>query len=185
MIQLILLLFSVTAIVMPEDMQRPPCTLIHDGIDIQTKEYRKETAPQFFFHYTPPTIKNDMQTDNLLEAEAKLLQLHESYYLELNIHLFSQRAARQYGEIETGSLLQLTLINGQKHKIKSLSLAQGIFDPESRHVTYAVSYMLDKSAIKAMSKYEIDQIGIQWSSGYEEYVIYEIDLIKNLLTCLE
>jgi len=32
---------------------------------------------------------------------------------------------------------------------------------------------------------EIDKIGIQWSSGYEEYTIYEVDFLTSQLSCLK
>jgi hypothetical protein len=34
-------------------------------------------------------------------------------------------------------------------------------------------------------KSEIDKVGIEWSSGYEEYEVYEVDAILAQLNCFE
>ena len=36
-----------------------------------------------------------------------------------------------------------------------------------------------------LEKYMIDEVGIMWSSGYETYDVYHVDVLKNLAQCLK
>ena len=160
------------------------CQIIFDGIDIKSKQYKKEIAPSYFFSYTPAAIKNELKTNHLIWVEAQLVRLETQEYLNLNIHLYSQTASDHYGIIEPNSKLIIKAISGKK--IELLSRSKGI--PHKEHhrssYVYAVSYPLDKSKMKKLGAEEIDKVGIQWSSGYEEYTIYEVDFLMNQLACL-
>ena len=49
---------------------------------------------------------------------------------------------------------------------------------------YPISFPLERSHLRALSRMEIDKIGIQWSSGYEEYTVYELDFFIKQIECL-
>ncbi len=181
---LIYILLSMTLWVTHPSDNPAPCSMAYDGIDLKTKLYTKIMSPAHFFYYTPQELKNDMQTNNLLECKAQLTQIEDQVYLNLNLITFSEKAAREYGSIEMGNILKIKTIDNKTHEIQCRAGSNGQRLNHENKYLYSVSYTLEKSDIKGLLKSEIDKIGIQWSSGFEEYTIYEIDLIKNQLTCL-
>ena len=45
-------------------------------------------------------------------------------------------------------------------------------------------YYIDGDNKKELSDKEVDKVGIMWTSGFEEYDIYEVDFITKHLDCL-
>ena len=46
-------------------------------------------------------------------------------------------------------------------------------------------YGINNENVKMLSKFPIDKVGIMWTSGFETYDIYNVDLIMNHLSCLK
>ncbi len=160
------------------------CTTLYDGIDVKTKLYRKELAPEYFFSYSPPELKNELKTQNLMTVDAQVSKIESNQYLNLNIHMYSAHAAKMYGSIETQSKLVITTIYGREIELLSRARSLPVLTNNPEVNIYVVSYNLDKSGIKRLSSQEIDKVGIEWSSGFEEYTVYEVDFLKNQLSCL-
>ncbi len=160
------------------------CEIVFDGIDLSSKLYRKEIVPQKLFYFTPDEIKNNIQQGNLIEAFGQMMRVEDNYYLNLNLSLYSKKASEQYGSIDKGSSLHVKMINGQSYKIPCRAGSYGQKVNFQKNYIYPVSYSIDKSLSKKLTKSEIDKIGIEWSSGYEEYVIYELDFFINQIACL-
>jgi ribosomal protein L33 len=162
-----------------------PCSVAYDGIDLKTKKYTFKLDPAILFHYTPPALRNEVGEQGLLSGTAQILQIEESVFLNMNIEIFSRLAPRKYGEILHGSLLRITLIDGRQIDLKCQSGSDGENYVENNSYIYPVNYILDKSARRALGRLEVDKIGIQWTSGFEEYVVYEVDFFLNQMACLK
>jgi len=160
------------------------CKVLFDGIDLKSKLYRKEIAPSYFFSHTPAELKNELKTKNLLWVEAQVSRLETYDYLNLNVHVYSAQATESYGTIELGSKLIVKTIHGKNIELASRSKSTPVAADDHTTYIYPVSYELDKSKIKRLLSEEIDQVGIQWSSGYEQYTVYEVDFLMNQLRCL-
>ncbi|MBK8053036.1 MAG: hypothetical protein IPK35_07155 [Saprospiraceae bacterium] len=50
---------------------------------------------------------------------------------------------------------------------------------------YKIDFLLKDSDVKALSEVPVDTIGIMWTSGFESYVIYNIDVIMKQLSCIK
>ena len=81
--------------------------------------------------------------------------------------------------------MSLKLIKSGQIDLRCVKGSTGLADDTQNHTVYALSFELDKSQIKKLKKYEIDKVGVEWSSGYEEYEVYEVDALMNQLSCLE
>jgi len=165
--------------------QQIPCDIAYDGIDLSSKLYRTEVAPSFVFNHTPPEVKNDLQTTNLINCRGQLVQIENKLSLQLNIQVNSLMAQKAYGSIDKGSLLKVTLVDGKEVELKCYASSKGTPTEDEKAYTYPVAYELTGRMPKQLVKKEIDKIGVQWSSGYEEYVIYEVDFLMNQLSCLK
>lgn len=165
--------------------QNVPCEIITDGIDLQTKTYRIELGPSMLFNYTPPEVKNDLQEDNLMKCQAQIVKIEDKTSLHLNLRINSLKAQDIYGSIDKANVMKITLIDGKEIKLNCYAGSTGVQTQNKKAFIYPVGYELSNRDIKQLSKKEIDKIGIQWSSGYEEYLIYEIDFFMNQLACLD
>lgn len=160
------------------------CNILYDGIDYVSKKYKKELAPAHLFYYSPRQLKNDLQQENLLVAQAQLMQIDETIFFNINVEVYTQYAAHKYGDVKNGNLLMITTIDGKSHKLYCKTGSAGVKSSVNNSYIYALSYEIDKSALKSLQKIEIDRLGIEWSSGYEEYVIYEVDFLTKQIACL-
>ena len=160
------------------------CDMAYDGIDLQTKKYRREVMPAAWFEFTPPEIKNQLKKDDLIKCSAQVAQLEDRSYINLNIQVNSVIAPEEYGSIERGNILQILFIDGKEITLKSKNTSLGKLNSNRDGYVYAVAYDLPENYFKKLRSIEIDRIGIEWSSGLEQYVIYELDLILNQLNCI-
>jgi hypothetical protein len=52
-------------------------------------------------------------------------------------------------------------------------------------LTYRVHYAIAQDQMSFLSKSEVDKIRVFWSSGYEEYEVYQLDFFMKQLACLD
>ena len=93
-------------------------------------------------------------------------------------------APSHYGEVVNDHILKITLLNGKEIQLRCYAGSKGVLNTEKSGYIYPLGYKVSKSDMRALKKMEVDKIGIQWSSGYEEYVIYEVDFFQNQISCL-
>ncbi|HAI56719.1 MAG TPA: hypothetical protein DCM04_02200, partial [Saprospirales bacterium] len=62
---------------------------------------------------------------------------------------------------------------------------EGKLEQYSGHTKYEVVYRLHDINMELIKDLELDKLAIIWSSGYEEYPVYEIDLLQHQLECIK
>lgn len=161
------------------------CKVVFDGIDEVTGKKRKELASNFLFSYTHPKMKASIGDKDFLSCNAFLVSMGGLTYLTLDVTIASKRARTTYGQIKGGSTISLMLINDEKVLMPNLNHSPGQIESHTGNTKYRAIYAMGKKEVKEFKKSEIDKIGIMWSTGYEEYEVYEIDFIMQQLDCLE
>lgn len=146
---------------------------------------RIDTKSYFFFDYTHEKLESYFKEKSFMTTNAQLSKVGGYTFLTLDITINSKKAKESYGEIEAGSMLRVQLINGDKIYLKNVSPSAGKLEPYTGYTSYQSIYAMDPSNVSAMLKHEVDTVGIIWSSGFEEYQIYEMDLMQNLINCLK
>lgn len=162
-----------------------PCEVAYEREIVNTKSKRVDMVPQYFFSFTHPEIKTFYKDKNFINTHAQLSKNNGALFLHLNIKLSSSTARDNYGFISTENTIFLKTIKGGQVELKCAQGSLGSSNHDDNNTIYAVSYQLDKSDIRKLAKYEIDKVGIEWSSGYEEYEVYEVDVLMHQLQCLE
>lgn len=163
----------------------PACNIVYNGIDLETKNHRIEIGRSMIFQHTPPEVKGELQEGNLLHVGGQILKINDDVSLHLNIRIDSKIAKDFYGTVETGNIMKITLLNGKEIKLKCYAGSGGVPTADKSGYIYPLGYTLENKHIKQLAKLEMDKIGIQWSSGFEEYPIYEIDFFINQIECLQ
>lgn len=159
------------------------CDFVFDGVDPSSMRKRKEIAPAYFFGQTKKNQVNKISDKEFLTSETSIVEMGGIYYLVLNIKIASKTAQRSYGIIQKGSPFIIHLIDETEMYIYTNLGSSGKFDPYSGYTKYQCIYQLTKGDVKNLKNLEIKDVGIMWSSGYELYDVYEIDLLMNQLNC--
>lgn len=162
-----------------------PCNVIFDGFDQEINKKRKETEPSFFFSYTHPKLKPHFKEKNFIECKGSIAKIEGTYYLQLSLKLASKDASRNYGQIERNSLIRLQMINGEKRYLSNIYPDAGLIEQYTGNTIYQAIFPIDKDFIKLFKSVELDHLGIIWTTGYEQYDIYEVDFLMNHLNCID
>ncbi len=161
----------------------PTCKFVFDGKDEISGKKRKELEPQFFFGYSNEKMKPFFKNDDMLTCTAAISKTGKDYYLILNITIKSKDAIRNYGSIKEGEHIKIDFV-GAKNIYGTCNISStGKIEPYTGYTKYRIVYEINRGDIKALKCEYIDKIGIFWTSGYEEYDIYNVDLLKNQLEC--
>lgn len=103
--------------------------------------------------------------------------------LKLTFVIASQFAQREFGGLEKGSPLGLKFIDGSQLILINNKSDIGKVDMDQSTTTYEAVFTLGKSDLKKIYQQELDKVKVIWSTGFEEYPVYEVDLLINLLRC--
>lgn len=165
---------------------REDCQLSFAGIDEFSGKERKDLKPQVLFYYTDERLKPYLKNDDYLITQAYLSTLEGGYhFLTLIIQIASKNAQMEYGSIEKGSVLTFKTINGQTTKLQANKTDNGLYDPATDSFIYRVQYVISGGSKKVLESEMLDQVRLTWSRGYEDYEIYEVDLLQRQFECLK
>ena len=169
-------------------LQEPPsyqCQFTHDGIDEFTQQLKREIAPEMFFYHTDTRLKSYLKDREYLTCQGHLTSISGGFrHLTLQITIASRNAIREYGYVKAGSLLSIRLLDGSTVSLFSQGDQMGNIDGKSGTTTYLIKYPIDYQKEKLLLKSEVDQVRIVWSTGYEDYEVYNVDFFLNQLSCL-
>jgi hypothetical protein len=116
-------------------------------------------------------------------GKANISVLDDDTYIHIEVSVAAKNATSTYGYIPQTNVVTLKFIDGDQTTLYSAADAKGIYDQKLKKTVYNVFYLIKDK--KLLRKKELDKVGIFWSSGYEEYAIYDIQLLQRQLDCLE
>ncbi len=161
------------------------CVVESHKIDDFTQKKRIDLERQFLFSYTDEKLRPFLKGQELLVCEAALTSLGGFSYLNLTFSIASPNARNNFGVLENNAQISLKLINGNTITLYNSNRDIGKIDPYSGNTVYNGLYIISAANEKLLSKTELDELRVIWSTGYEDYEIYEIDFFINQLTCLK
>jgi hypothetical protein len=156
------------------------CEVNFSGRDPQG-ELKVELTEKLFFTYTNEELKEHLTDREILTCYSSMVYLKGQDYMVLRVEMASTMVAKTYGNIPTGSPVKLTFLNG-KHVF--VDMVNSEWRTESGTRSYVLLAKIEKDDARMIRKCGIDKLGLIWDSGFEEYEIYDVDLLKNQLQCL-
>ena len=169
-------------------MSAPPsyvCQFVHDGIDEFTQQQKRELADEVFFYHTDDRLKTHMKGRDYVHCRGFLTSISGGFrHLTLAITIASRNARREYGYIKSGSLLNIKMLDGSTVSLFSQGDQLGTINSSDGSTTYTIKYPIDFQKEKLLSREEVDRVRIVWSTGYEDYEVYNVDFFQNQLSCL-
>ena len=161
------------------------CDFEFQGVDEFTNRQKKELAQELFFTHTDERLKPYLKNRDYVTCNGYITSIGGGFrYLTLVISIASRNAVREYGNIKNGSLLNLKLLNEETVSLFSQSESQGLQDPKTGDTVYKIRYPIDYQKEKSLIRTGVDKVRIVWSSGYEDYEVYNVDFFINQLNCL-
>ncbi len=162
------------------------CRLAYEGVDEYTKQRRRDVQKQLLFTHTDERLRPYLEDKEYMTCEGFMSSLAGGYrFFTLQFTFAYPNAREAYGFIEKGSYLMVRLLNGDFVTLRSGTMDRGRWDTERELLTYSVHYPVDRSQLNILRRSELDSLLVFWSSGYEEYDVYEVGFFINQLACLE
>ena len=162
----------------------PPCSTAYTG-DIAPGDPR--SFPETLFTYTDENLRPYLKGREYLRCLAwvSVDPLNPARrFLVLKYTFANPNARTSYGAIDKNSSLSLHLLNGRVLSLQAAEAAVGRIDHGRAELNYEAAYELPRGAINDLRGSALDFVRVFWSSGYEEYEIYRVDVIDRLLECL-
>ncbi len=128
---------------------------------------------------------NHFKEKAFLTGSSSLMNIEGDHYLNLKLTLATKDAKRSYGHIEPNAMMRITLINDDHIYLFNGVNATGNIEAYTGNTIYQCVYPIKKEEYKELLRKEIDKVGIMWTTGFEEYEIYEVDFIQNQISCLK
>ncbi|HEY3384872.1 MAG TPA: hypothetical protein VGK46_00090 [Saprospiraceae bacterium] len=162
-----------------------PCHFDTDTIDQVTGKTRLEMHPEVLFTYTDPDLRPFFKNKDLITSRAMLSKIGSYTYLSVEFQIASSHSQSNFGTLAEGSLLRFKLMDGEYVSLYNLKAHNGRIDPYSGYTIFIGQYALGKQELKDLASSEADKMRVMWSTGYEDYEIYKVDLLIDQLQCLD
>ena len=161
------------------------CNLVFDGMDSFTGKKKQETSPIILFAHTDDFMRATMKDKEYVTCEAAATRVEGSrvVYINLKITVQTKDAQRSFGFLDRGALFIFRFINGKKMNLSSNKTDIGIVDIDKGTTTYRAQLVIPETVEFTAS--ELDQIRVSWSIGFEDYEIFDMDVMRNLFKCLD
>lgn len=169
-------------------MVNPPdetCRYAYNAYDQNIQRHRRDMPAKELFSYTDDRLKFYLKDKPYLACDAYLSTIGGGFrFLNLEFKFAYPNAREAYGFIEKGSILTLLFLNGDFINLQAGVLANGQYDMETEELTYRVQYPISTAQISYLKKNDLDRVRVYWSSGYEEYEVFDVDFFIHQSTCL-
>ena len=161
------------------------CEVQFEGNDEFSGKIRKDLMPEILFTHTEERLREHLKDKDYITCAAQLSSLSGGYvFLTLKITVQTANASQSFGMIEKGSTITFKLINESSVKLINSRTDVGKIDATANTTTYTVTYPIPSSDIRTLRDNEIDKMRIVWGSGYEDYDIYNVDVVMRQIKCI-
>jgi hypothetical protein len=160
------------------------CSIVYDDYDESLKSKRKETVAARLFGFTHPRLRRHFTDRDYIETLASMAKIGRDYFLILRIDIASKSASKNYGAIPANERVRLKLVDGSNVYGVTVSNQMGVLEQYTGHTIYTPIIKIHKDDIKRLERIALDDVGILWTSGFENYEVYDIDILQNLSKCL-
>lgn len=162
-----------------------PCHLEFNGTDEFTGKNRKDHAPELLFFYTPEAMHKFYPDKDYMNCKASLSSVSGgAMFLNLYFTIASKDAPKLFGGFEKGTVINLKFLDGDNLAIINNRTDPGIYEPGNQYVTFRAQCNLGANIQEEISKKSLDKIRVTWQTGYEDYEVYDVDLLKREFKCL-
>lgn len=167
----------------PANDRRKICSLTSvKNAKLKTIGYRNDYV--FLFGYTHTNLRTHLKQKDFMEVYASVRKESGEWFLDINFRFESRDVKRSYGKLKKDDFIRFLFLNGKKLYIKHGKDVSGELEEGTGKMIYSVSYKLSSEQVKMFEESEIDEVGVMWESGFEDYKIYRITAIFDQINCI-
>jgi hypothetical protein len=162
----------------------PECAIAFEGKDEFTGKMKRETAPTRFFYHTDEIMRKSLMDKEFITCDISGTKIESSRYTYLNLTftILSKDIQRSLGFLDRGTPIIFVLVDGTKVTMKASKTDIGVVDIDKGTTIYRA--LLINESVTDLTNSEIDYVRVNWSSGYEDYEVFDVDVLKNMFNCL-
>lgn len=161
------------------------CPIKFKGKDETSKKKRVTLEQQQLLTYTPEKMKNYFKLKDFLTISISADKHNGKYSFDVEARFASKDVMRSYGVIHKTDFLRLQFINGKRVFLKILEVQEPYLDKQSSETIYKVRCTLSNDQDFSMLENGwLDSFGVMWSTGFEDYTVYDVDFMQRQIRCL-
>lgn len=163
----------------------PPCALAQQQRDEFSGEVYREMQREEIFRHAPAVLKNYLNGKPQVTCDAAISSTSGGVVmLHLWFNVNDPNPRKSFGTLGKDAIALLRFLDGTSVPVTNMHADEGTPDPEGGPWMYHGQYNVDKALLKKLQKTPLDKIRIAWSTGYEDYDLYNIDVFIRQLKCL-
>ena len=162
-----------------------PCVFTHNEVDRFTGKLRRDVKPVLLFTHTPKDLRPFLQGREYITCWGHLADLSDGLlFLSLEFVITSNNAPVAFGGIPNGSILSIKTIDGDPVRLINTKNDRGHYDSLNEVYVYRSQYQISGAQERFLESAELDQFRVIWSTGYEDYEVFELDFFRDQINCL-
>ncbi len=162
-----------------------PCSIEYAGLDEFTGKNRKDHSAQNLFFHTPESLSKVFQDKEYMTCDASLSSVTGgALFLNLYFSIANRDASKLFGGFEKGTVINLKFIDGDNFAIINNRTDPGLYDPKLQSVIFRAQCNLGAGIQEKIAKKSLDKIRVTWQTGYEDYEVFDVDLLIRQYKCL-
>lgn len=145
----------------------------------------KSTNYKKLFYNTDPKLEKYFPENDFIECYARVIKSKKNWFLDLKLILANQKVLKLMGNLSYDVPIKLIFMDGDFIYLRNISITSPVYEAQTGRSSYKIQVTLDREKVRKLRKKEIDQIVMVWSSGIEQYEVYDFSIIKRMIACLE
>ncbi|MFN0176640.1 MAG: hypothetical protein ACKVU0_18510 [Saprospiraceae bacterium] len=162
----------------------PPCVIAASSRDEFSGEISRETAQAELFRFTNPALKAYLQGKTHVICEAALSSTGAKMTLLLTFRINDPNARKAFGSLEKNSVASIKFLDGSTFELQNAVANDGVFNAENDASIFLGQYPLNPEVLKKIRRTGLDKLRVQWSKGYDDYDVQQVDLLMRQVECL-
>ncbi len=168
-----------------KQLLRDNCSLKKQGSTVNSSAISTIIDKELLFRYTPEKRAKYFAHKDLIQCFSFFSYQKGIYYLHLVFYIDSPRADLAFGGIKKNSQLTIRTLNGDLYAFFAYNNAREMSDPRSDKKIYHAIYQMSNRDARRLKKSPIDKVRVVWATGYEDYNIFKVDLLRKQLQCID
>jgi archaellin len=142
-------------------------------------------SQQRFFSFTPENLMNYFSQEDYMVTDISVSKVKNDYFLAIEFRFNNKDISRAYGTLVKGDFTRFNFLQGRKIFLKHPDTVNFRIEEYTGNTIYTMKYPLRRDYVKILKASPVVEMGVMWSTGFETYQIYNIDLLSNQIKCIE
>ncbi len=164
----------------------PPCEIAFEGKDEFSGESRTELRRELLWTFTNDFMRNFLKEKPHILGEAHLSATSGGLrFLNLTVTINDNNAKKGFGGLARGAQLTLKFIDGSTVLLRNARADDGVADDDLGFTVFSGIFPIeDRGILAQIKKKELDRVRLAWANGFEDYEIFNVDLLMRQAECL-